>query len=370
MTHLTPLTVLHTESSLGWGGQENRILNEMQGLRDLGHQALVACQPGARLVQRAREVGFTAYEVPMRNALDLPGILRLRRLMQECGAQVVNTHSGRDTQVAGFAARSLGLGRKRPRIVRTRHLALPITSRLGYATLPDHVVAVSRFVADYLVSAGVPQQQVSAVPSGVDLSRYVADPGAAGLRAELGIPADSLLVGTVAILRRKKGHAELLEAVPQVLARFPNAHFVFAGDGAQKENLETRIAELGLGGHVHLLGLRRDVVNVLHSLDLFVLPTHQEALGTAFMEAGAMGLPTVATRVDGVPEVVADGVTGLLVPVNDSPAIARAIIELLADPARRQAMGTAARMRIQERYSREVMVAGMVDLYRRLLESP
>lgn len=372
----SPLTVLHTESSLGWGGQENRILNEMLGLRDLGHTALVACQPGARLVGRAREAGFTAYEVPMRNALDLPGILRLRRLMQQCGVDVVNTHSGRDTQLAGFAARSLSLGmvgldpnrRPRPRIVRTRHLALPITSRLGYAVLPDHVVAVSNFVGDYLVSAGVPRQQVSAVPTGIDLSRYVADPAVPGLRAELGIPADAPLVGTVAILRRKKGHAELLEAIPAVLAYFPQTHFVFAGDGPQMENLKARIAELGLDGRVHLLGLRRDVVNVLQALDLFVLPTHQEALGTAFMEAGAMGLPTVATRVDGVPEVVADGVSGLLVPVNDSAAIAAAISELLADPVRRQAMGAAAQSRIRERYSREVMVAGMVECYRRLLD--
>lgn len=373
MSH--PLTVLHTESSLGWGGQENRILNEMLELRELGHTALVACRSGARLAGRAREAGFAAFEMPMRNALDLPGILQLRRVMQQQRVDVVNTHSGRDTQLAGFAAHSLGLGlgsnrRPRPRIVRTRHLALPITSRLGYAMLPDHVVAVSDFVGDYLVSAGVPRQQVSTVATGIDLSRYVADPAAAGLRAELGLPADALLVGTVAILRRKKGHAELLEAIPAVLARFPQTHFVFAGDGPQKENLDARIAELGLADRVHLLGLRRDVVNVLQALDLFVLPTHQEALGTAFMEAGAMALPTVATRVDGVPEVVADGVSGLLVPVNDSAALAAAIRELLADPLRRRAMGEAAQNRIRARFSRQAMGAGMVACYQRLLDPP
>jgi glycosyltransferase involved in cell wall biosynthesis len=299
----------------------------------------------------------------MRNAIDLPAVLRLRRYMGAARPGIVNTHSGRDTQLAGMAAHTLP---HRPRIVRTRHLALPITSRFTYSVLPDHVVTVSEHVAHTLVKAGVPAERVTAVPTGIDLSRYAAEtPGT--LRAELGLPSDALLVGTVAILRRKKGHAELLEAIPDVLARFPAAHFVFAGDGPQHENLERRIAELGLGGRVHLLGLRRDVVNVLASLDLFVLPTHQEALGTAFVEAGAMGLAAVGSRVDGVPEIVGDGETGRLVPVNDPPALAAAIVELLADPARRRALGEAARRKVAERFSREAMVAGMVAVYRKLL---
>jgi glycosyltransferase involved in cell wall biosynthesis len=361
------LTVLHTESSLGWGGQENRILNEMLGLRALGHRALVACKPGARLGQRAREAGFEVFEVRMRNALDLPSVLRLRRFMREQGVQIVNTHSGRDTQLAGLAARSLG--RNRPRVVRTRHLALPITSRVGYALLPDHVVTVSGFVREFLAKAGVPAERITSVPTGIDLSRWTADPAGGTLRAELGIPADAPVIGTVAILRRKKGHAELLEALPAVLERFPQAHAVFAGDGPQKENLERRIGELGLNGRVHLLGLRRDVANVLQSLDVFVLPTHQEALGTAFIEAGVMGLPAVASRVDGVPEVVIHGETGLLVPVGDSHAIAAALIELLDDPERRRRLGQNARARAQKYFSRESMVDGMVAVFRRLLEA-
>jgi glycosyltransferase involved in cell wall biosynthesis len=357
------LTVLHTESSLGWGGQENRTLNEMLGLRELGHRSVLACRTGAKLGARAREAGFEVFETPMRNALDLPAILRLRRAIRECRADIVNTHSGRDTQLAGMAARALT---RRPRIVRTRHLALPITSRFTYSVLPDHVVTVSEHVARYLVKAGVPRERVTAVPTGIDLSRYAA--GEAGtLRTELGLAADTPLVGTVAILRRKKGHAELLEAIPAVLERFPEAHFVFAGDGPQRENLERRIAELGLGRCVHLLGLRRDVVNVLASLDLFVLPTHQEALGTAFVEAGAMGLAAVGSNVDGVPEIVGDGETGRLVPVNTPAALAAAIVELLADPVRRRAMGEAAQRKVAERFSRKAMVAGMVAVYEKVL---
>lgn len=362
------MRVLHTESSTGWGGQENRTLNEMIGLRDLGHETAVICRPGARLAERAREAGFAAFEAAMRSAVDVPSILRLRRLFRDFGADVVNTHSGRDTQVAGLAARSL-VGRRRPRVVRTRHLALPITSRFTYSILPDHVVAVSRFVGDYLVSAGVPASQVTAVPTGIDLAHYAPVSGGGSLRGELGLAADTVLVGTVAILRIKKGHADLLEAARTILVAYPDTHFVIAGDGPQEPNLRRRVAELGLESRVHLLGLRRDVINVLQSLDLFVLPTHQEALGTAFIEAAAMGLPVVATAVDGVPEVVADGETGLLVPPRDPSAVSAAICGLLADPGRRRVLGDNGRRRVGREFSRQAMAEGMLAVYRRLLEA-
>jgi glycosyltransferase involved in cell wall biosynthesis len=359
------LRVLHSESSLGWGGQENRTLNEMIALRELGHEVCVLTQPGAKLAARAQEAGFPTHAIRMRGLADLPALSRIRRHLGQCGFDIVNTHSGRDTQLVGLAARSLG--KRRPRIVRTRHLALPITSRFTYSVLPDHVVCVSAFVAGYLNSAGVPAERVTTVLTGVDLSRYHVDAGAATLRDELGISADAPLVGTVAILRRKKGHAELLEAIPAVLSAHPDAHFVFAGNGPQHENLEQRIAELGLTDRVHLLGLRRDVVNVLGALDLFVLPTHQEALGTAFVEAGAMRLASVATKVDGVPEVVVDGVSGILVPALEVAPLAQAIATLLGDAARRRAMGEAAHAHVVSHFSREVMGRGMVEVYRRLL---
>ncbi len=357
------MRVLHTESSLGWGGQENRTFNEMLGMRERGHEMSLACQPGARLGTRAREAGFTVYETPMRGALDLPAILRLRRFMRQARADIVNCHSGRDTQLAGMAARSL---LRRPRIVRTRHLALPITSRFTYSVLPDHVVTVSRYVENYLVIAGVPNEIITTVPTGIDFSRYDRSCVPGDLRAELGLAPDTLLIGTVAILRVKKGHAQILDAVPAVLERFPEAHFVFAGDGPQTENLKRRIAAEGFEAHVHMLGLRRDVTNVLASLDVFVLPTHQEALGTAFIEAGAMGLPCVGTRVDGVPEVVVDGITGLLIPPRDSHALTKALCTLLAAPNVRRDIGNRAANHVREGFSLDAMACGMEHLYLRL----
>lgn len=361
------MRILHTESSTGWGGQENRTLNELISMRERGHAMAVLSRPGARILERAQEAGFETFAVDMRGSLDLPALFRLRSVMKRFRADIVNTHSGRDTQLAGMAARSI-LG-QRPRIVRTRHLALPITSKFSYSVLPDHVVTVSKFVENYLVEAGVPRDKVTTVSTGVDFARYDRTTVAGNLREELGLDAATLLVGTVAILRGKKGHSEILDAVPAVLQRFPGAHFVFAGDGPKLKNLTERIAAEGLGERVHLLGLRRDVTNVLASLDVFVLPTHQEALGTAFIEAGAMGLPVVATNIDGVPEVVQDGRTGLLVPVRDSQAIAAAICRLLGDAIFRQGMGSNGAEFVRRKFSREAMAYGMEMLYQRLLDA-
>lgn len=357
------MKILHTESSLGWGGQENRTLNEMFGLRKLGHEMMLACQPGAKLGARAREAGFKVFETRMRSALDVPAILRLRSFMRLNQVDIINTHSGRDTQLAGMAARTM---LHRPRVVRTRHLALPITSRFTYSVLPDHVVTVSKYVENYLVSAGVPNEIITTVPTGIDFSRYDRSSVSGDLRAELGLAPDTLLIGTVAILRVKKGHAQILDAVPAVLKRFPGAHFVFAGDGPQTKNLNQRITAEGLESHVHMLGLRHDVVNILASLDIFLLPTHQEALGTAFIEAGAMGLPCVGTKVDGVPEVVVDGITGLLIPPRDGQALVEALCTLLAAPDVRQDIGSRAVAHVYERFSLDAMARGMENTYRKL----
>jgi glycosyltransferase involved in cell wall biosynthesis len=354
-------TVLHTESSVGWGGQENRTLNESRELKRRGLRTLLATRPGAELARRARAEGFEVFEVPMRSNFDLPSVMRLMAIIGRERVDVVNTHSGRDSFLAGLAGR---LSSRRPRIVRTRHLALPITSRWGYARLPHRVVTVSRQVREELIAQGVPGSRIVAIPTGIDIGRYAAAQPV--LREELAAGSRPL-IGTVAILRKKKGHAYLLDAVPEVLREFPDALFVFAGDGPQRQNLERRIVELGLSDNVRILGLRPDVPNVLASLDLFVLPTLQEALGTSYVEAMATGRAVIGCAVGGVPEVVRDGENGLLVPPAESAPLAAAVLALLRDPARRAAMGVAGRQLAEQEYSVTVMSDRMIALYESLL---
>lgn len=363
---MNTLRILHTESSKGWGGQENRILQESLGLGRLGAKVLVLCQPDSRLAARARESGLDVRTVKMRRGLDLIAVWQIMRVIGNERIAVVNTHSGRDSILAGVAGR---LSRAGPLIVRTRHLALPITSKFTYSVLPHKVVTVSEYVRRHLAGLGIAEERLAAVPTGVDLSRFDPDAAAGTLRQELGLDANAPLVGTAAILRLKKGHHVLLEAIPKVLEAVPRAIFVFAGDGPQHENILKSIRQKGLQAQVLLLGLRRDIPNVLKSIDLFVLPTLEEALGTAFVEAMAMKKPVIGSRVGGVPEVIDEGRNGLLVDPGDPAGLAAAIIRLLQNPELARAMGERGRAIAATEFSVERMCLRMQALYQGLLHA-
>lgn len=359
------MRVIHTESSTGWGGQENRTLQEALQLQQLGHQVMLIAPPGARLLSRAAEQGIRAEAVALGRGLDLRAILRLQKLYRQFAVDVVNTHSSRDTIVAGLAARLMW---RTPALVRTRHLIMPITSRSTYTGLPHHVVAVSEAVRQYLMTAGVPAERVTTVRTGVDLQRFQPAPLPYSLRDELKIPLDAPLFGTVAILRVRKGHQDLLAAIPQVLQRLPDAHFVLAGDGPQQGKLQQKILDMGLQARVHMLGLRKDVPQILQTLTAFVLPTHDEALGTAYLEAQAMGVPVIGTRTGGVSETLLEGQSGLLVPVQSPDELAAAMIEMGSDLERARQMGERGRARVMQECGVEHMARGMLAVYQRLLQ--
>lgn len=353
-------TLLHTESSKGWGGQENRTLREAVGLRGYGVKTIFLCQPDSELAKRAAAAGFEIRECIMEKSYDLSAIFKILRVIKKEGVDIVNTHSGRDSLLAGIAGR---LSSRSLKIVRTRHLEMPITSRFTYSFLPHKVVTVSEHVRRYLISCGVCSENIVSVPTGIDLSAFNPDEVEETLRGELGLGAATPLVGTVAILRRRKGHHILLNAVRSVIEKIPEARFVFAGDGPQKQNLEETIKELGLEEKVIMLGMRKDIPKVLKALDVFVLPTLQEALGTSFIEAMAMEKPVIGSNIGGVGEVIKEGVNGYLVPPEDPEALAKALIKALGDKQKAVSMGLEGRRIAEQEFSTEKMCERMYGLY-------
>lgn len=359
------ITILHTESSKGWGGQENRILKESIGLKKLGARVIIACPPDSKLSKIGTENGIDIRTIKMESSFSLFSISSLLKIIKKEKVNIICTHSGKDSMIGAIAGR---LSTRQPIIVRTRHLALPITSRITYSILPHRVVTVSEYVRKYLVEEkGIAADKVISIPTGVYLEVFNSDVVKAVSREELGISSDAVIVGTIAILRRKKGHHTLLDAIPLVLKEIPNAFFIFAGDGPQKENIERKIRELGIERNVKLLGLRQDIPEILKTIDIFALPTLQEALGTSFLEAMAMKKPVVGTRVGGVPEVVKDGVTGILVPPEEPLKLADAIITLLKDRDLMKKMGNEGRRDVEEKYSVDVMVKSLFDFYNSLI---
>jgi len=219
-----------------------------------------------------------------------------------------------------------------------------------------------------MINEGIPEERVEAVPTGVDIGIFSPENATNRLRQKFEIGKETRIVGTVSILRRKKGHHILLEAVPMILEKMPDLIFFIAGDGPQHENIKSLIYEMGLQDKVFMLGIRDDIPDILKSIDLFVLPTLQEALGTSFIEAMAMGKPVIGCDVGGVNEVIKDGVNGYLIKPGDPSDLAEAVIKIFSDYDKLIEMGNNGRKIVLEKFTTSRMCSDMFRLYSSLLK--
>lgn len=357
---LPPLgsVVLHTEASRGFGGQEIRIIEESRWLAAHGWPAVIACQPGSPLLEEASRAGLSVLPIRMRHAADPAAWLRLMSAIRRTRAAIVHTHSSVDSWLATPAARLLGRC-----VVRSRHVSIPVPRRRALVyRLADRVITSAEAVRTMLVAAGVPAAKVSVVPAGIDTARFHAGVSGRGVRAELGLAGP--VVGLVANLRGSKGHAVFLEAAREVLRSEPHARFLIVGDGVAAARIRRLIADHGLNGTVLMTGFRRDIPEVMAALDVLVLPsTRTEAIPQVVAQALAVGTPVVGTRFGGIPEIVRDGETGILVPPNDPGALARAIARLLAEPARARAMARAGQAMVHRELTLEQAMARTLAVY-------
>jgi glycosyltransferase involved in cell wall biosynthesis len=359
---VTAPLVLHTEASTGFGGQELRIVTEAGWLLGHGWRAVIACQPASALEREARAAGVVAVPLRMRHALDPLAFLALRRLVAASGAALVHTHSSVDSWLATLAAKSRG----RP-VVRSRHVAIAVRRRRAWVYhLADRIITSGTAVRDVLVAAGVPAGRIVSVPPGVDLGRF--HPGVSGraVRDELRLAGPA--VGIVANLRGSKGHRVFLEAAREVARAVPGARFVIVGDGVGRGAVEQAVAGCGLGEAVIMTGFRRDIPEVMAALDVLVLPSiRSEAVSQVILQALAVGTPVVATAIGGSPEVVRDGVTGLLVPPADPAALARAIVTMLRAPDAARRMAREGQREVQAGFGQDAAMARTVAVYEDVL---
>ncbi|EHK66603.1 glycosyl transferase [Achromobacter arsenitoxydans SY8] len=267
----------------------------------------------------------------------LRGAPQVARILRKGRFDVLNTHSRIDTLLAGMGARMAGT----PLIVRTRHLTNRVNSMLAYTWIPHRITTVSNHVRGYLIERGVPAARVETVYSPIKLPPPDLR---SGLREELNLPANAIVVCCVAILRATKGHRELIEALRPLMAERPEVHLVLVGNGSPLfEQLQALITEIGLADRIHMLGFRNDVHAILAGSDIFALATQKEASGTVYVEAAAAGLPVVGVDVGGVSEMVNDGETGILVPAGDVVKLREALASLIDDDKLRARMGEAGR---------------------------
>jgi len=359
-------------SGLAVGGAERVTVSFMRRLKVLGIPAAVCTVTGrhdSRLAQELRDAGVVRHDLGARRLLDPRAAVRLARLLKRERVDVVHAH-GQDASILAAAVRPFA----RVPLVVTRHVLdepsatwrLRVRARLACAAFrrADAVAAVSGAAAERLAEvARLPRTSIRVIANGIDLEPFdgPAPEIVRAARQALGAQNGQRLVLVPAVLRAGKGHEVLLDAMPRLLLHVPTTRVLIIGGGEREPELRARARHLGEA--VRFLGPREDVPRLLAACDLVVLPSLSEALPTALMEAAAAGRPVVATRVGGIPEIVEDGCTGLLVPPDDAPALADAMAALLGDVERARAFGAAARTLAGERFGIEQQVRHTLELW-------
>ena len=357
---------LHIDTAREWRGGQSQVKYTVMGLRALGQRAVLVAHPKGQLLERMSE-GLDLIPLAPRNEIDLAAAWRLSRLLKQLRPDVVHAH---DPHAVAMAATALSIAAPSPRppLVASRRIEFRIArhsfSRWKYSQV-DCFLAISRAVRNRLVHDGIAPPRVAVVHEGVDVERIV-NTQPASVHAALFLPAGAPVVGNVGALVPQKAQHMLIDAAAQVVRQVPDARLVILGEGELRPALEQQIRHLHLERHAFLAGFRPDVLELMKDFDVFALSSIYEGMCTSLVDAMAAQKPAVATSVGGVPEVLADGETGFLVPPHDAHAMARRLVQLLKDAELRRRMGEAGLERARRRFTVERMVRETMAVYERL----
>lgn len=389
-----PRRVAHVITRMIVGGAQELVLSIIGGLdrRRFRSVLFTGTETGAEgsLLPRAEEMGIEVVRVPSlvrapHPVKDLIAFRRLRDAFRRGSFEIVNSYTSKAGFVGTLAARRAGV----PVVIYAPqgHIfasdgaiegvsGRPIRQKIFFALRrwasrrADALVALHEGDRDEQVALGLaPASSFRVIPNGIDASRFPPPDGArrASIRSTLGLDGRSPVIGAVGRLCAEKGHDDLIDAMADLTRTHPSAVLLLAGDGPRRTVLEEKVTALGLEDSVRLLGLRRDIPEILSALDVFALSSRYESFGLVILEAMAASLPVVATRVGGIPFILRDGETGCLVPPREPREMA-AKLRLLADrPELRAGMGRAGRERLLREYSLKAMVGRVESLYEDLL---
>ncbi len=367
---MTPVHVFHLITELDIGGAQTALLRLLRELDRSRYSPTVACfyNGDSPLAQQIRALDIPVIDLGMTHKWRFDAFWRLYRLLRRERPAILHTWLFH----ANIPGRVLGRLAGVPIIISSER-TMGMESRWRYwlnrltAPLADRIVCVSQNVARFAAEAiGLPKDKLVVIPNGIPLAGFT--PGRnTDLRAALGLPTEALVIGSVARLDPVKDTHTLLQAFASLVHTHPEAHLLLVGDGPERTSLEAYVVQQRLTGRVIFLGERKDVPALLQTMDIFALSSLWEGMPNVALEAQACALPVVATAVGGTPELVVDGVTGLLVPPADPAALARAISTLLRDPDLRRTMGQAGQQRVQEQFDITSTVEKTTALYETLL---
>lgn len=365
------LSIVHTESSTGWGGQEIRILTEIHGFLARGHKVKLVCPADAELVSAAAQYGIDVIALPI-GRKNLDGLFAITRWLRENANQieVINTHSSTDSWLVAIALSVLRL--KKP-TVRTRHVSTTVNrsvaTRWLYQNATNHIVTTGEALRQQLHQEnGYALDSMTSVPTGIDLNRF-RPLDRASCKKKIGLDENLKFIGIVATLRDWKGHSYLFDAMVSIATIHPTWHLLVIGDGPYEQKLREKVNSLQLRDHVTFVGRQNNIPEWLNAIELFVLPSYgDEGVPQSIIQAMACGLPVVSTPIGSIEEAVLHGVTGLVVPPRDSDAIASAITKLIGNPALRRQFGEAGHARAHEQFAFDLMIDRMESIFTHAIE--
>ncbi len=335
----------------------------MRELRKKGYPCRFYVQPDSPLYKKAKEEGLPVFPLRIKSEVGFLSALRLARHMKKAKCVLVHSHDAHAAAVSAMAASRA----KVPIRVISRRVDFPLKdnyfSKMKYQKEIDRIIAISEGVKKVLLSSGIDKNKISVIPSGIDYTPFENITPRDYLHRELGFGDDDFLVGIVAHLADHKGHKYLIEAAGILKQKAPHIKLIIVGKGPLRMELDEQVKKTDVDDIVFFLGFREDVPQILASLDLFVLSSYLEGLGTSIMDAMASRLPVVATEVGGIPELVIHEKTGLLVPPRDPRALAEAILKLYRDRKLATLYGEEGYKVVHEKYSSRAMAKKIIREY-------
>ncbi|HEX9657662.1 MAG TPA: glycosyltransferase family 4 protein [Bacteroidota bacterium] len=376
MNHHTRFRILHTCFSASWGGLEIQALDEALLIAEKGHDVTLACLPDTPLFQEASGHKLNVLPLKVRGYFHPQAIWKLRQFLQRAHVDLVHSQLSKDIATV---APALKLCPRDIPLILSRRMGSGISKkdlfhRFTYSRI-SRVLAISSVIRENVAqTTPVAPERIITVHHGIDTARFSADKGnRVRLRKEFGIAENTIVVGFVGRFSPGKGHEEFLSAAATLTARFSDLHFVIVGKASRgEEEYEAEIKalsrSLGLEPATTFTGFRNDVPEIMSVFDVFAFPSHAEAFGAVLVEAMAMKLPVVASRSDGVLDIVIEDETGLLVPPKDSSALAEGLAFLIQNPEMREKMGQAGRVRAEKMFSRESLGKKLLQVYETVLQ--
>ena len=339
-----------------------RIVKEAQGMQEMGHDVTILCPAEAQIAELAKEHGLNVTLLPI-GRKKLTAIFTLLHWLKDNTPDVINTHSSTDSWLVALATR---LMKKRPAIVRTRHISAPVStsfsSRWLYTKSCDHIVTTGENLRQTLIKTNhFPASRITSVRTGIDLDIFQ-HRDKEDLRGQLGLSKDAFIIGIVATLRSWKGHRFLIRAFKQFSN--PDSQLLIVGDGPQWDALHELVNTLELQQRVIFTGRQDNISDWLNTMDIFCLPSYaNEGVPQALMQSQACGLPAVTTLVGSINEAVIADETAVIVAPQNSPAILDALESLQEDKQRLSRISEKAQEHAKNNFSRQQMLDRMLDIF-------